>query len=325
MKRLRERLRKRPIETAAFTLLLSGALLLGIYQDPSTGAAGVVRASSPLDLGASFAFRAAEAGTTGAATTSPEQQWDLANIDHYRVDYWIDRFTSDKRDDFTVWLERKGQHAEMIAGKLAERDMPQDLIYLAMIESGFNPKAYSHAHASGIWQFIPETGQRYGLTINRAIDERNDPARATDAALAYLSDLYDRFGSWYLAAASYNTGENRVGRIMRQTTGSERGSDADYYRIWDKLPHETRDYVPLMIAAARIAKEPAKYGFDNVEPKQPFSYAEMLVDPATPLAVIARSADTTVDVIRQLNPHFKLDRTRNDIASIVRVPAEASS
>jgi membrane-bound lytic murein transglycosylase D len=192
-------------------------------------------------------------------------RWDLANLDNDRVDMWIERFTTSPtlKPRFATWLERKPQFEPMISQKLAERDMPQDLIYLAMIESGFNPKAYSHAHAGGLWQFIAETGRRYGLTITRTVDERNHPDKATDAALSYLSDLYDRFGSWYLAAAAYNTGENRVGRHMRNVTGSEKGTDEDYYRISHLLPRETRDYVPMMIAAARIAKEPTKYGFDS--------------------------------------------------------------
>lgn len=114
-----------------------------------------------------------------------------------------------------------------------------------------------------MWQFIEPTAERYGLTVNRQIDERTDPVKSTDAALSYLSDLYEQFGSWYLAAAAYNTGEGRVGRIMREVTGSEKGSEESYYAIAHRLPKETRDYVPLMIAAARIAKEPAKYGFDT--------------------------------------------------------------
>jgi membrane-bound lytic murein transglycosylase D len=247
--------------------------------------------------------------------------WDLANIDHPRVDYWIERFTTDKRDEFATYLARSGRYEGLIRARLAERGMPQDLLYLAMIESGFNPKAYSHAHASGIWQFISDTGRRYGLDINRAVDERNDPVKATDAALDYLSDLHERFGSWYLAAASYNTGENRVGRIMRQVTGSEKGTDADYYMIWDRLPRETRDYVPLMIAAARIAKDPVAYGFDHVELYEPVNVVEQLFDAATPLAQIALKTGTSVDVIRQLNPQLKLNRTRNDMPSVVRLPA----
>lgn len=192
-----------------------------------------------------------------------ESGWDIANLDNRRVDMWIEIYSTrpKPRERFAVWLERKPKFEPMISAKLTDRGMPQDLIYLAMIESGFNPKAYSHAKAGGLWQFIAETGQRYGLTVNRRVDERNHPDKATDAALAYLTDLHERFGSWYLAAAAYNTGENRVGRIMREVTGKERGTDADYYRISSRLPRETRDYVPMMIAAARISKDPAKYGF----------------------------------------------------------------
>ena len=202
-----------------------------------------------------------------AAVATPNDTpagWDLANIDHPRVDSWIKTFSTvpKVKDAFALWLDRKSAYEPMISAKLAERDMPQDLIYLAMIESGFNPKAQSPAKAGGLWQFISETGKRYGLTVTKRVDERNQPAKATDAALSYLSDLHDRFGSWYLAAAAYNTGENRVGRIMRQVTGSEKGTDADYYRISSLLPKETQNYVPMMIAAARISKDPVKYGFD---------------------------------------------------------------
>jgi membrane-bound lytic murein transglycosylase D len=247
-------------------------------------------------------------------------QWDLPNLDHERVDFWVERFSTSKRDEFALFLERMGRYQPMISAKLEEKGMPQDLIYLAMIESGFNPKAYSHAHASGLWQFIRGTGQRYGLDINRAVDERNDPEKATDAALRYLSDLHNQFGSWYLAAAAYNTGEGRVARIMRQETGSEKGTEESYYQIWDRLPRETRDYVPLMVAAARIAKEPAKYGFDEVQIEAPLSYEEVVVDPATPLTAIAEAAGTTTKELKRLNPQLKLDRTRNDMRSVVRVP-----
>ena len=246
--------------------------------------------------------------------------WDLPNLDHERVDFWIDRFTTDKRKEFSTFLQRSGRYVPMISAKLDERGMPQDLIYLAMIESGFNPTAYSHAAASGLWQFIAETGQRYGLDINRAVDERNDPLKATDAAMDYLTYLHDRFDSWYLAAAAYNTGENRVARIMREETGSERGSEESYYEIWDRLPKETRDYVPLMVAAARIAKEPEKYGFERVELQRPLTFEEVVVDPATPLGAVAKAAGTTIEALTDLNPHFKLDRTRNDRRQVVRVP-----
>ena len=273
MRHLRE---NRTLQAAGLTAGLSVALLTGVYRGQEPDALTPVPA----------------AVTTNAAQVNlqaAQPAWDIANIGHERVDYWVERFTTDKRDEFATYLARSGRYTDLIRERLAERGMPQDLLYLAMIESGFNPKAYSHAHASGIWQFISDTGQRYGLDINRAVDERNDPVKATEAALDYLSDLYERFGSWYLAAASYNTGENRVGRIMRQVTGSEKGTNADYYLIWDRLPRETRDYVPLMVAAARIGKEPAKYGFDHVKLYEPWEFVEEMFDAATPLARSVRA------------------------------------
>jgi len=204
-----------------------------------------------------------------AVVSQPDNMpgWDLANIDNARVDSWVRIFTTNPKvkSRFETWLGRKQTYEPMISAKLEERAMPQDLIYLAMIESGFNPKAKSPAKAGGLWQFVSETGKRYGLIVNRKVDERNTPEKATDAALSYLSDLHNRFGSWYLAAAAYNTGENRVGRIMREVTGSERGTDGDYYRISALLPKETQDYVPMIIAAGRISKDPARYGLGRTD------------------------------------------------------------
>jgi membrane-bound lytic murein transglycosylase D len=220
-------------------------------------------------LGQEVAVKRSQPLARTADTRAGAARWDLANINSARVDYWIDRFQSDKRSDFEIYLQRKGRYEDMIRARLRARGMPEDLLYLAMIESGFHPDIRSRAGAVGIWQFIAETGRRYGLRITRSVDERRDPVKSTDAALSYLQKLYNRFGSWYLAAAAYNTGENRVGRVMREEFGRERGSDLDYYRIWDRLPSETRDYVPLMIAAGRISKSPHKYGFGHVQPDAP--------------------------------------------------------
>ena len=202
----------------------------------------------------------------GPVAGSPVQQtsdWDLANIDNASVDSWIDRFQSDLKQSMAIYLERMDRYDDMITTKLAEREMPQELIFLAMIESGFDPKAKSPVSASGLWQFMGATGRQYGLTVTKKVDDRNDPLKATDAALAYLDDLHGRFGSWYLAFAAYNSGEGRVARVMKSTLGRSTGTDADFYRIASRLPKETRDYVPKMIAAARIAKNPAKYGFET--------------------------------------------------------------
>lgn len=179
----------------------------------------------------------------------------LADLPHERVDYWVERFTNgDKRTEIEEAFARKPLVESMITGKLRKRGMPEDLIYLAMAESGFNPAAHSAQRARGIWQLIPDTARRYGLRVDDEVDERRDPEKATDAALKYLAYLHKRFGSWYLAAAAYNSGENRVGRIMTEVTGSERGTDEDYYRIWDRLPGETRDFIPAMVALRRIGK-----------------------------------------------------------------------
>jgi membrane-bound lytic murein transglycosylase D len=194
-------------------------------------------------------------------TSSSRATLGLPNIEHPLVDTWVRRFTTSQRGSFAIYLNRMGKYEGMITKKLADRDMPRGLIFLAMIESGFNPTAKSPVKASGLWQFMSATGREYGLTVSRNVDERNNPARSTDAALRYLDKLHDRFGSWYLAAAAYNTGQGRVARIMKQETGSTRGTDEDYYRISHRLSQETRDYVPKMIAAARIGSDPAKYGF----------------------------------------------------------------
>jgi membrane-bound lytic murein transglycosylase D len=298
------------------TIALSVASILGVARAAQVPGEDAVAATSQ---------QAALASPATAKPTKREVAWDIPNLEHARVGYWISRFQTDKRDEFERFLTRKGRYEHLITEALDEREMPRDLVYLAMIESGFNPKAYSRSRASGLWQFISETGRRYGLDVNNAVDERNDPVKATKAALQYLSQLYWRFGSWYLAAAAYNTGENRVGRVMRQTKGREKGTDADYYAIWPYLPYETRDYVPLMIAAARISKDPDRYGFGHVLPLEPMSFDEVVVSPGTRLAALAKENGTTVADLKDLNPQIKLDRTRGDEPATIRVPSKGDA
>ena len=252
----------------------------------------------------------------------PRGAWDLPNIDHERVDFWVERFQTDgdMRKKYEGFIRRSGWYEAMIRTKLRERGMPQDLFYLAMIESGFHPQAYSRAKASGLWQFVAETGRRYGLRVDAVVDERNDPEKATDAALDYLQEMHDRFGSWYLAAAGYNTGENRVGRLMREQTGSERGSDEDYYRIWEHLPSETRDYVPLMIAAARISKDRERYGFDHVDPEPTLEYEVTITDAGFALETVAKVSGAELDEVKLLNPHLKGGRLPRNERFELRLP-----
>jgi hypothetical protein len=247
-------------------------------------------------------------------------KWDLHVSEHERIDFFVEFLMGRNYDKTRSWIERIGKYGPMIQNELRERGMPEDLLYLAMIESGLNPTAYSKAHASGMWQFIEETGKRYGLEVSRYVDERRDPVKSTAAGLTYLQQMHDRFDSWYLSSAGYNTGENRVGRLMRERTGSERGSDEGYWDIWDRLPRETRDYVPLMIAMGHIAKEPAKYGFHNLQYEEPLAYEEVVVPGATQLADVARAAGVELAVIEDLNPHYLRGQTPPNRRMAVRVP-----
>ena len=232
------------------------------------GAAGIARRDGPGATVATITTNAvamattpnARALATPVASAAPKPV-DLPMLSNPRVDSWIKRFTTSQRSSMTVYLDRMTKYEEMISAELAERDMPASLIYLAMIESGFNPKARSPVRASGLWQFMSPTARQFGLKVNRRVDERNNPQRSTEAALNYLAYLHDRFGSWYLAAAAYNSGEGTVRKALKRVTGKTKGTDADYYRISARLPRETRDYVPKLIAAAKIGQNPARYGF----------------------------------------------------------------
>jgi membrane-bound lytic murein transglycosylase D len=236
------------------------ALTLGAIATLS--AAGLVRQNEPtLQLSAAVAKVVHVEQPAAVEAASLPSSNSIPDLDNPLVDTWVKRFTTTQRAGMATYLSRMAKYEGMISSKLAQREMPQELIYLAMIESGFNPTAKSPVQARGLWQFMSPTAREYGLKVGGRVDERINPARSTDAALTYLSKLHDRFGSWYLAFAAYNTGQGRVARIMKQETGSTKGTDADFYRIANRLPKETRDYVPKMIAAARIGSDPAKYGF----------------------------------------------------------------
>lgn len=241
------------------------------------------------------------------------------------VDAWVEWLRGPHHDEVALWLRRSGRYAPLIRTELRRRGMPEALVYLVMIESGFTPEAYSRAHASGLWQFIAETGRRYGLEISRYIDERRDPVASTTAALNYLQDLYGRFGSWFLAAAAYNSGENRVERVLREHAGGERGADSLFWTIAPHLPKETRDYVPLMLAAARIGREPARYGFDDVKPWPPLTFEEVPVPGHTDLAALADRTGIPVDSMRELNPHLVRGVTPPDRPWMLRVPVGAGA
>lgn len=212
-------------------------------------------------LAAASAVALATAASQAGAGVPATAGLDL-DVQHKAVDDWVNRFTTSLKGDFQLSLNRMDKYDDMILAKLDKRQMPRELIYLAMIESNFNPTAKSRVKAVGMWQFMSATARQFGLTVGRHVDERKDPARATDAALTYLAQLHDRFGSWYLAAAAYNSGAGTVSKAMKKVLGRTTGTDEDFFRIANALPKETRDYVPKLIASAKVGSDPAKYGLE---------------------------------------------------------------
>jgi membrane-bound lytic murein transglycosylase D len=202
---------------------------------------------------------------------------------------------------FALWLARSGKYVRMMKNILREEGIPEDMVWLSLIESGFNTRAYSRSRAAGPWQFIASTGKRYGLTINWWVDERRDPVKSTHAAARYLRDLHEMFDSWSLAMAAYNAGENKIKRAIRRT-GSK-----DYWRLLKTrhIRRETKNYVPKFIAARLIAVNPEQYGLSDIRYHEDFTYDEVVLEHAFSLDVLARCAGTTVDVLKGLNPELR--------------------
>jgi membrane-bound lytic murein transglycosylase D len=228
------------------------------------------------------------------------KNFDIPIVFNDAVKYFIQYFTTEKRKVFGNWLKRSRFYIPAIKEILNEEGLPEDLVYLAMIESGFNPKAYSSANASGPWQFIYATGGRYGLKSNYWIDERRDPEKSTIAATKYLRDLFNQFGCWYLAAAGYNAGEGRIEKaIVKHNTN-------DFWELvkYNTLPKETREYIPKLIAAAIIAKDPEKFGFGSIVYDQPIKFMETKVPGGFPLFSIAKAASIDINALKSINPEI---------------------
>ncbi|MEO2055807.1 MAG: LysM peptidoglycan-binding domain-containing protein [Nitrospira sp.] len=231
---------------------------------------------------------------------TPVVTYDIPIIQNKAVDKYILLFQTRLRKNFEKWLVRSGRYVPMMREILREHDLPQDLVYLALIESGFNPKAFSRARASGPWQFISATGKNYGLRINRWIDERRDPVKSTHAAAKYLKDLYRMFDTWPLAMASYNAGEGRIRRALRKT----RTKDFWELRKTRRIHRETRNYVPKFMAAILIAKDPEKYGF-HVKYEEPVPHEEVIIRQVTYLSSIAKASNISLKELKTFNPELK--------------------
>ncbi|MCX5870462.1 MAG: LysM peptidoglycan-binding domain-containing protein [Deltaproteobacteria bacterium] len=261
---------------------------------------------------------------TPSSTTSQNQnvQPDTTCSDfpitiNNQVQVYLDLFQNQQRKSFAIWLSRSGKYLPLMQKELKEAGLPEDLAYLAMIESGFNQKAYSKADASGLWQFIPGTGSQYNLKTNKYLDERRDAEKSTKAAVSFLSNLYDEFGDWHLAVAAYNAGPAKISK------GMERYNTKDFWSLaqYDYLAMETKRYVPKLIASIIIAKNPEKYGFTDIQPESPYAYETLEVGPGLTLDAVALISNCDRKTIDLLNQELSTDKTPlNQSSYHIKIP-----
>jgi len=268
--------------------------------------------------------------TSGVDSTASAPSWDI-DVHSYqstaRVEHYVRLFSGPAKEHIAARLEQGTRYEPMIRAKMRAGGLPEDMYYLALVESGFDPNAYSRAAAVGMWQFMTSTARDMGMRVDWWVDERRDPIRSTSAAVRFIKGLREQFGSLYLAAAAYNGGPGRVARGLTRYADDLEGTTGDdlFFALAGKdyLRNETREYVPQLIAAALIAKEPEQYGM-KLTPLPPFAYDSVRVGPATPLAAIAHAACTTVVRVQELNPQVLRGMTPPKDSLFVRVPVGAA-
>jgi len=260
-----------------------------------------------------------------------EPTWDIdvrSYETHERVEHYLRLFSGPARDRMSERISRGTRYEPMIRSKLRAAGMPEDLHYLALIESGYDPHAFSSASAVGMWQFMAATGRDVGLRIDWWVDERRDPARSTDAAIRFLGSLQRQFGSLYLAAAAYNGGPGRVARGLTRFANAigELEGDDKFFALAEQnyLHSETKNYVPQLIAAAIVAKAPDRYAL-QIERQAPFRYDSVLVDPGTSIGAVAGAAAVPLDSLVALNPGLLRGVAPPDRTEWLRVPLGSDS
>jgi membrane-bound lytic murein transglycosylase D len=255
-----------------------------------------------------------------------EASWDIEvrdYLEHDRVEFYLKRFSGSARPTIVSWLQRGLKYEPMIRKVFRETGVAEDMYYLALVESGYDPHAYSRAAAVGMWQFMTATARGVGLRVDWWVDERRDPMKSTQAAARFLSALNEQFGSAYLAAAAYNGGPGRVARGLTRYAGDVGASEGDdqFFALASTraLRSETMNYVPQLIAAAAIGKEPWKYGI-TLDSVAPYVYDSVLTPPATAVAVLGFVTGAPLDSLRDHNPHLLRGATPPNEETWVRVP-----
>jgi membrane-bound lytic murein transglycosylase D len=231
--------------------------------------------------------------------------YDFPVVLNKKVDMYLNLFQNAQREQFGRWLARSAIYRPLMEKELEEAGLPKDLIYLAMIESGYNQLACSSAKAVGLWQFMQATGKQYDLQVDKYVDERRDPLKSSRAAATYLSELYKEFDDWYLAVAAYNGGPGTIRNGLKKY---------DVDNFWDLagkpyLSLETKRYVPKLIAALLIAKDPEKYGFTDISYHEPLRYDAITVGPGMSFEAIALISNSTTKEIQRLNQELRLGKT----------------
>jgi membrane-bound lytic murein transglycosylase D len=248
--------------------------------------------------------------------------FDFPVVLNKQVEMYLHFFQNGFREQFAQWLQKSTLYLPMMEAALAEAGLPRDLVYLAMIESGYNPLACSRSKAVGLWQFMEGTGTQYNLDISKHIDERRNPEKSTEAAVAFLADLYKEFGDWHLAVAAYNGGPGKV-RIGLAKYGVNNFWDL---ASKDYLALETKRYVPKLIASLIIAKQPEKFGFTQLAYQKPSNYDTLTVPPGMGLEAVAMLTNSSLETIKQLNHELRLNKTPPNVPNYeVRIPVATAS
>ena len=245
-------------------------------------------------------------------TIIDDREGHIPLVTNSQVESYIRYFQGKGRKGFNIWLKRYVQYKDLMLPILDQYDLPEELIVVSMIESGFDPKAVSKAKAVGLWQFMYLTGKQYGLNRNWYIDERQDPIKSTHAAAKYFQDLYNEFEDWYLVLAAYNTGPGRLNRALKLHDTS------DYWQLYS-LPKDTKNYIPYYLSSAIILQNPEKYGF-KIPKSNPLKFDEVEIEKSSDLNVLAKAADTRVSTIKKLNPELRQPATPNNGPYSLNIP-----